>query len=250
MEIEKDSILDIMPIENEGESMEAFQVTAQLEEQEQFPEILTYNPVMYGWELVALRAIHKNRMATFNKDGAGSATQTFTALAGFAVMTPAIAVEFTTDSDEIQGNVRVEVKRTFWDATTVTDYWEGQFKGLTMAQKGEKDERLIMFNHFSRPLFNSRLVIGQDPTQLQRYVPMTHVLADAGDVGYAAFNPISKIDVTIVSSVATLKHSVEMISPGSKLWNVYVESMLAHKLSMLNDKYSTNQKTSELMTKK
>lgn len=252
MQIDKDSILDIMPIENEGEQMDAFQTTSALEEQEQFPEILSYNPVLYGWELVALRAIHKNRMSTFNKDGAGSATQSFPAKAGFPILIPAVAVEFTTDSDEIQGNIRVDVTRTSWVGGfgSVTDYWEGQFKGLTMTQKGEKEERIILFNHFSRPLFNAKLDgLPTLPTQLQRYVPITHVLAnEATDAAVAAgFNPIQNIEVAIISSVATLKHSVEVICPGGKLWNVYVEAMLAHKLSLLEERYSVKQDQKSLI---
>lgn len=248
MKIETNSILDIMPIENEGEIMEPSQTTAGLEEQEQFPEVINYNPVLFGWELVAQRGIHKINSSTFNKSGSGSATQDFPAKADFPVLTPAIAIEFTTDSDEIQGNVRVEITRTYWDASTEMHYWEGQFKGLNWETKGRMDERLILVHHFSRALKNSKLDAGAAVTTLQRYVPIGHLLADeTSDPDCGCFNPIQSVSVNIISSVASLKHSVELITPNSKLWNVYVESLLGHNLNLTLERYSVNQESVELV---
>lgn len=248
MNIEKDSILDIMPIDNEDEIMEPTNTTKGLEEQEQFPEVANYNPVTYGWELMALRAVHRLRSSTFNKVGSGSATHTFAAKADYPVLVPAVAIEFTTDTDEIQGNVRVEFKRTYWDATEEIHYWEGQFKGLNTAQKGDKEERLIMIHNFTRALQNSKLDAAAVPTKLQRYIPTPHLLADeATDPSCECFDPVQSIEVKIESSVATLKHSVEIITPNSKLWNVYTQSMLAHNLEMSLERYSVNQESSELM---
>lgn len=251
MKIDADSILDIMPIDNEDEVMEPTSTTKGLEEQEQFPEILNYNPVMYGWELMALRAQYRRNASTFNKVGAGTVTHTFDAKPSYPVLAPAVAIEFTTDTDEIQGNIRVEVKRTFWDASTTTHYWEGQFKGLNMAQKGNSEERLIMIHNFSQALQNSKLEAVAVPTQLQRYIPIPHVLADsASSASAGSSNPVQSIEVKVESSVATLKHSIELITPNSKLWNVYMQSFLAHNLNLTLDRYSVNQESMELTGRK
>jgi hypothetical protein len=232
-----DQLMDILPIENKGATMDPFFFGPGLETQEAFPEVINYNATTFGWEASINAAWGKQRSASFNKSGVGTVIHTFSPKDGYPVQVLGVIGEFTTNDNERQGNIRVDIETTFFDGSTMTHYWEGQFKALDTRLS---ETRLVLGYYFSVPVLNSKLTAAA-PTVMQRYVPIVTTLADSvNDPEWATANGVDEIKVTITTSTATLMNSFELVTPGSDLWDIWIESLLTSNIEEIVEDYSTN----------
>lgn len=242
----KESVMNIIPNENEFDTIAAGVYGPGLEIQDESPEILSINAVSIGWQAETCFPELKANTASLRTTGSGASTITFNPRAKYPVVIAGYYLEFAADKDEPQGDLTVEITETFADGRgSKVDYFTGQFNGSVILNNETRMFVVRLCNDVQRNALLGAAVPAA-PRLMQPYIWKPKVLFDeTTDPQYISDRNLSSVSIEVKTAVTTLTYTVGLITPGSRDWNTFVSAMFEDNVASVSTKLSTDKRTAK-----
>jgi hypothetical protein len=232
------AILGLLPLDGRDATMDAFEIAKSFEMEEASPRVLNNGEVDAGWRAFIQGERYPTNRRSISSLLTGTQSQTFSALDGYPVTVAAVVLEHISTQNEQISNVTllITVKRI------KDNEGAGTFDVQTYTLQGQAytgpngDTRCIILCHFADVLRNF------DPTtntakDLPERCSRPGALAVLDDAENGDF---TEITVSVTTNNPNLKTSVQLVTPGSSLWDNYVSSLLTDKANPFLDAYSVD----------